>query len=168
MRSLFILFLILFAAGCAQVQEFPKIMWGSSTRALEEARVDALRKTYTCSFDECYEAVLQLDRQVSVAGKVDVEHKMVTNEPKPVEDKAVVVDTGFFDVFLKDRVKGVVVVMGIVGNVDTTEIGIFFTRTSTDTTTIEISSLSSSAKRKVAEAVFKKLEEKFKPVEGSK
>ena len=54
--------LFLLVSGCAQVTETAKKVWGSSTAALERARMDALGKTYTCSFTECYDAVLGLAR----------------------------------------------------------------------------------------------------------
>ena len=51
--------------------------------------------------------------------------------------------------------------MGIAGNVDTTEVGIFFDDMGQGTVRVEISSLSSTAKRKVAKAVFAELEKHF-------
>ena len=38
--------LILSFSGCASVQEFSKTIWGSSTRVLEEKRIDAITKVY--------------------------------------------------------------------------------------------------------------------------
>ena len=55
--------------------------------------------------------------------------------------------------------------MGIKGNVDTTEVGIFFTQSNHTTVKLDVSSLSSSAKRKVAEAVFKELDQRFSVIE---
>jgi len=135
------LILSLFLLGCSQTLEVGKVLWGSSKKALEEARVDAMRKTYACSYDECYEAVLSLNRE----NIVDTEE----------------VHKGFFDIFMKDRMGGYIIVMGIVGNVDTTEAGIFFSPAGVKTTIVEISSLSSSAKRKVSEAVFSRLDADF-------
>ncbi|MBI5415562.1 MAG: hypothetical protein HZA29_01985, partial [Candidatus Omnitrophica bacterium] len=50
------------------------------------------------------------------------------------------------------------------GNVDTTEVGIFFDEVSPSTVRVEISSLSSTAKRRVAAAVFNALDKRFSPV----
>lgn len=155
--------------GCSQTQEVVKEFWGSSTRALEEARANAIAQNYKCSFDECFEAVLSLARskeeqklyshwieksqqaQPSENDSADQKKKLV---PLPVTE-------GFFDVFIKDKTKRMIVVMGIVGNVDTTEIGIFFTRYRQDAMRVEISSLSTTAKVKVAKAVFEALDKKF-------
>lgn len=126
--------------GCSQVTETGKSVWGSSTAALEQARVNALRRTYVCTMDECFDVVLSLANNEEAL--------------KPETEK-------FFDVFLKDRRKAHIVVMGIAGNVDTTEVGIFFDDMGQDTTRIEISSLSSSAKTKVARAIFEELDLRF-------
>lgn len=147
MKRLNVIFLFLaclVAGGCAQVTETAKVIWGSSTRALEEARTDAMAKTYRCSLDDCFDAVAGLARH----GKTD----------EPAHE-------GFFDIFIKDRNRRHIVVMGIAGNVDTTEVGIFFTQPALTTVKLEISSLSSSAKRKVARAVFEELDSRFSPAE---
>ena len=113
--------------------ETAKTIWGSSTRALEEARKDALRKTYETNFTECFDAVLTI------------------------------ADDADYLVFIKDRNKRHLVVMGIPGNVDTTEVGIFFAELEGLKTEVEITSLSTTAKEKVAAVVFENLDKKFKP-----
>ena len=120
-------------AGCASVVEVPKTFWGSSTRALEEARVNALSKTYACSFRDCYQAVLLIAKE---------------NE---------------YQVFIKDMARQVIVLMKIPTSVDTTEVGIFFTELNGPQVKIYISSLSSHAKRVVAEALFSELDKSFYP-----
>jgi len=133
-----IVFVVLITcSGC----EVIKTLWGSSTRALEKARIDGINQTFNCSFEECFEAVLSLGRNEDIAEPVSGE-------------KA-------YDVFIKDWLKSHIIVMGVKGNIETTEVGIFFSRRGSDSTNIEISSLSSSAKRKVSEAVFKELELRF-------
>ena len=67
--------------------------------------------------------------------------------------------------FKKAGKKKHIIVMGIKGNVDTTEVGIFFTNPNVSTVKLEISSLSSSAKRTVAETLFKELDQQFSPAE---
>ena len=51
--------------------------------------------------------------------------------------------------------------MGIAGNVETTEVGIFFSQPSLTTVKLEVSSLSSSAKRLVAQVIFDELDLRF-------
>jgi hypothetical protein len=156
-----VLLLVVFA-GCAQLTETAKVIWGSSTKGLEKARVDAIEKTYHCSFTECYDAVLTLARAQPVYVKKyndegeEIDDEGNVKEPDPV---------GFFDVFINNRIKRHIVVMGILGNVDTTEVGIFFSQPNLTTVKLEISSLSSSAKRKVAEAVFDRLDLHFSAAE---
>jgi hypothetical protein len=117
-------------------------MWGTSTTALELARSDALRKTYTCDLKECYEAALSLARN--------------EESLEPQTEK-------FFDVFLKDPRQRHIVVMGIQGSVDTTEVGIFFDDLGEGAVRLEISSLSASAKKKAARAVFEEFDQRFPP-----
>ena len=138
--SALILFFLLASAGCAQLMEPAKVIWGSSMRALEKARLEAMTQSYICGFDDCFNAIISLGRNEKVW------------EPKTQK---------FFDIFMKDRVKGYIVVMGVKGNVNTTEVGIFFARHGRGAYTIEIASLSSSAKRKVAVAVFSELDQRF-------
>ncbi len=136
-----IVFLSLF--GCAQITETAKVIWGSSTAALERARDNALTKTYFCDTDECFDAILTL-----------AEDDLTLQENRLPTTKA-------FNVFSKNRSKGQIVVMGIKGNVDTTKVGIFLDRKGLRTTQIDISSLSSTAKEKVALAVFEELGIRF-------
>ena len=139
-HTFFLLGLILSLSACASVMEPFKVMWGSSTKALEDARVDALSHTYGCSLDECFNNVLSLAR-----------------DPKSTTP----ITKQFFDVFIKDRIKKHIVVFGIKGNVDTTEVGIFFTNIDERTVKVEVTSLSTSAKKKVAEAIFTELSLNF-------
>lgn len=160
-------------AGCAQLTETAKRIWGSSAAALERARADALGKTYACSFAECYEAVLGLGRteeeqeakakQEEEAKKADGEGEGSGVEQGLAQEQKPAADGKFFDVFLKDSRQKHIVVIGIAGNVDTTEVGIFFDEAGPSTIKIEISSLSSTAKRRVAQAVFEALDKRFPP-----
>ncbi|HQP10596.1 MAG TPA: hypothetical protein PKV41_04360 [Candidatus Omnitrophota bacterium] len=146
----------LVSCGCARVLDAPRVIWGSSTRALEEARADAVAKTYRCSFNDCYDAVLNLKRGQE------------NEKPLVTETEDFIVQTGrtgIFDVFMDDRKNQRMVVMGIPGNVDTTEVGIFFSQPTLTTVKIEVSSLSSSAKRTVAEKIFEELDLRFSVAE---
>ena len=125
-------FFLFSIAGCARLAEVPKVMWGSSTHALEEAREEALRKTYQTNFGECFEAVLTIARESG------------------------------HTIFIQDRRKRRIVLMGAKGNVDTTEVGIFFEESPGPQTTVDITSLSTTAKEKVAGVIFEELGHKFK------
>lgn len=142
-----ILIYTIFLVGCQTVYEPVKMIWGSSTYRLEKERVNAIRETFNCSLAECFEAVLDL-----------TETKIV--KPANDEDQEEVV-AKYFDLFLKKPEKSMMVVMNVPGNIDTTEVGIFFSRVQQKTTSVEISSLSSSAKRTVSEIIFKVLRERF-------
>lgn len=137
--------------GCARIIDIPKVIWGSSTRALENARTDAISETYKCSFTDCFDTVLSLKRTKKVYKEV-------------LEDGEVIVKTkrdGKFDIFLKNRKKKHIVVMGIEGNLETTEVGIFFSQPSLTTVKVEVTSLSSNAKRKIAQMIFDLLNSRF-------
>jgi signal recognition particle GTPase len=134
MHNVLILYSFLFLiglTGCGHVSEFSKTVWGSSTRALEQARVNGIVKTYDCSVSRCYDEVLQIVKE---------------NE---------------YQIFIDNKAKATIVVMGIPGSVNTTEVGIFFSDISDSQTKIYVSSLSTNAKRKVAYAIFPQLDEIF-------
>jgi len=162
------------------VSETVKVIWGSSTKALENARDEALTKTYQCSFNDCYDAVLALGRAKRIYRNYRQESQERDDEDSEDGDnedsedgdnknkeKAVDVPIagGYFYVFINDRAKRHIVVMGIDGNVDTTEAGIFFSQPTLTTIKLEISSLSSNAKRKVADIVFNELASRFSALE---
>lgn len=129
--------------GCSQVTEVSRTVWGTSTRALNDARIDASVASYECVYDDCFNAVLDLTKA------------RVVNDQ--LNDK-------IFELFQKNYVKGFIVVLGIEGNVDTTEVGIFFSRIKQNVTKIEVSSLSVTAKEKVADAIGAHLEQFFPKV----
>ncbi|MCD4781908.1 MAG: hypothetical protein K8S27_15385 [Candidatus Omnitrophica bacterium] len=140
MKRVLIFCLSLTLLGCSFVGEVGKTVWGSSTRALEKAKREGIERKYACRNEACFDAVLSLGYSEELY--------------QPVIKK-------FFRVFLKNRIKNHIIVMGIPGNVDTTEVGIFFSPISNETTQVTISSLSSSAKMKVSQAVFAELEQRF-------
>lgn len=120
-----------FHHGVDNTVEFGKTVWGSSTRVLEQERVNAISKTYDKSYWDTLRAAIK------------------------------VIEKKHWVVFMKDEVKGYVDVMGIKGSVNTTEIGIFFDELSDTQTQIQISSLSTNAKRKVAKGLFHGLDIAF-------
>lgn len=91
------------SAGCSHIQEAGKTFWGSSTRALEEARIDAIRKTYKCRYDECFDEVLRVAKE------------------------------GSLYIHIADKGREYIVLMRIPGSIDTTEVGIFFSDLGTKT-----------------------------------
>lgn len=111
--------------------DFPKTFWGSSTRALEKARSNALTKTYDKGYWDCFRTALKI-----------------------VKKKQLVV-------FKKDEVRGLMVIMGIPGAVNTTEVGVFFVELNDNQTRVEISSLSTIAKRLLAKTLFHEMDVAF-------
>ena len=140
LKNFFIVALGILLAGCAEIKDIPKVIWGSSTLALEKARTNAIRQTFHCRFEECFDAVVSL------------EYKVKSKE---------LLSDGVFDIFIKDRKKGYLVVMGIQGSERATEVGIFFIKVNPQSVKIEISSLSHIAKEKAAESIFTALASKF-------
>ena len=139
MRFLLIVAIVLICSSCASLNngasdtlEVGKTVWGSSTRALEQARDKALTKTYDKPYWDCVRSAIDV---------VDKKNHWV--------------------IFKKDEIKGYLVIMGVKGSVNTTEIGIFFDELSDAQTRIEVSSLSTNAKRMVSQALFRGLDIAF-------
>ena len=138
MRFILIIAIVCLCSSCTALNhgadntvEVAKTIWGSSTRALEQARDNAITRTYDKSYWDC------------------------------VRSAIAVVDKKHWVMFKKDEISGYLVVMGVKGCVNTTEIGIFFDELSDKQTRIEISSLSTNAKRKVAQGLFHGLDIAF-------
>jgi hypothetical protein len=133
-KQLLIIGIVCLFSSCAvwnNTVEVGKTIWGSSTRALEAARDKAVTKTYDKPYWDCVRSAIA-----------------VVNKKEWV-------------LFKKDEIKGYLVVMGVKGCVNTTEIGVFFDELSDTQTRIEITSLSTNAKRKVAKALFHGLDIAF-------
>lgn len=165
MKNLFILFVLVLFCGCAAMQEDAKILWGSSTQALEEDRPNAVRKTFSCGSSECFDLVLKFAN--AETGEMVEPSKAATStefdSAYNVDVKPKLQKGKNFDVFLKDRRKNVIVVMGVPDHVNTTEVGIFFTPVDGGTR-VEVTSLSTGAKVKVAEMIFGELAKDFKDI----
>jgi hypothetical protein len=151
---LFFLSIMTSLIGCSTITEPFKLVLGVSTKALQDARSNAEKGSYNCSYHDCFDAVLSLAR-----GEKSPNEKMEVDAEGELEDVAETVK--YFDVFRKNRKKGFIVVMGIQGQVDTTEAGIFFTFNDDRHTALDVSSLSTPAKKKVANAIFEKLDQQF-------
>lgn len=121
--------LVLLLGGCAQTAEFSKSLWGSSTRSLEQARVNALVRNYDQPVSRCYDEVIKAVRESK------------------------------YHIFIDNKPKATIVLMGIKGSVNTTRVGIFLSELSDGQTKIYVSSLSSNAKRIVAGKIFPHLDE---------
>jgi hypothetical protein len=131
MRIFLAIVAVCLCSSCATLQntagntvEVGKTIWGSSTRALEQARDKAITKTYEKSYWDCVRSAIAVVKKKN------------------------------WVIFKKDEIKGYMVIMGVKGCVNTTEIGVFFDELSDTQTRIEISSLSTNAKRKVAQGLF--------------
>ncbi len=169
-----ILFLISFS-GCATVEETAKTVWGSSTRALEKARDKAIKKTFSCTYDQCFDAVIAFADKESEIDDTGIQITGMSKKPEPTPgqdpnhpaddaDKKKSLKRKNFDIFIKDRLRQRVVVMNVPGAVNTTEVGIFFTVVEGKGTEIEVTSLSTSAKVKVSDMLFTELQATFKEV----
>lgn len=123
-KKLILIVLILGLSGCAGLKDVPKSIWGSSTRVLEEARSNAISKTYDKGYWDCVRTAID-----------------VLNEKGYV-------------IFKKDEVRGVFIIMGIPGSVNTTEVGMFFVELDDHQTRIELASLSTNAKRLLSKPFF--------------
>jgi len=134
MRVILIIVIVCIFSSCNvwdNSVEVGKTIWGSSTRALENARDRAITKTYDKSYWDSVRSA------IAVVGK------------------------NHWVIYAKDEVKGYLVIMGVKGCVDTTEIGIFFDELSDAQTRIEVASLSTNAKRKVSKVLFHGLDIAF-------
>ena len=123
--------LVVGLCGCGTLKEFSKSIWGSSTRVLEEARVNAITKTYDQGYWKCVRATIDF-----------------------LNEKGYVI-------FQKDEVHGFIIVIGIPGAVNTTEVGVFFVELNENQTRIELSSLSTNAKRLLSKPLFHGLDIAF-------
>ncbi len=149
-----------------------QVLWGSSTRALEDVRAEAVSQTYPCPFNECFDAVLSLGRNFRTPQPLDVQQMFSSmgGEEKTKEVDASTSEQsketpisyeGTYYVFIKDRIKKHIIVMDIPEVINTTEVGIFFLNLDEKTTQVEIASLSPLAKEKAAQIVFQQLESLF-------
>ena len=154
--------------SCETTAEPFKVLWGSSTRALEDARIDAVSKIYECEFNDCFNAVLSLERKNKNSYRHTEDNKYDSPIALSAQQESAAKPTDQerqgFDVFMKDRIKALIVVMAIDGSENTTEAGIFFSRYNRSAFKVEVTSLSATAKHKVAEMVFSKLDQQFKEI----
>ena len=163
------LLLVLLFSGCTAIQESAKVVWGSSTRALEKVRPDALRLTVQATPKQCFDAVVAM---VDRTAKDQEARALLTKEEK---DPAATVTSqpsesmelepiSTLNVFIKDPRRNILVLMGIPGSINTTEVGVFFSPAEEGATLVEVASLSKRAKAKAAEMLFTELQKSFSVV----
>lgn len=132
LKIIYLFFVFLLYSGCASLNETGKKIWGSSIAHLEKTRSTAKSSTFALPLDQCF-----------------------LKTEKILEGRGVLV-------YLKDKDKKYLAAMNFKGYVDTTEVGIFFTKIKDSLTQVEVASLSPRLADEVANIVFSELK-KDKP-----
>jgi len=134
-----VIFCLLFLAlnGCARLTEPFKILWGSSMKALEEARPNASVSTFQCREEECFRQVLSIAKE------------------------------NHLTVFTSDPKKPLIVLMGFTGSINTTEVGVFFSEIEPNKTKVEIVSLSPTAQEIATKLLTGQLKKTFTELHGN-
>jgi len=123
-------------AGCGWIADAPRTAWGSSIRVLSNKRSEAETGIFMCHRDEFFNAVMKMTYAFG-AKKTD--------------------DAQQFILFAKDPDKKYMIIMGVPDSVDTTEVGLFFDEINDQQTRLEVSSLSTRAKRTAARIIFEQI-----------
>lgn len=125
--------LICTLASCARISNAGKIITGTSTRALEQAPAQSrLKQTFRAGYPVVYQRILNILKE---------RHALA---------------------FLHSQKKQRILAMNLLGETDTTEIGIFFTPLSQEETQVEIVSLSPGRLKLAAGMIFSELAKSFK------
>lgn len=120
------------SAGCAVVKDAPLNVAGWSTRDLEDARRNSVYGSYSCGAREAFETVFKIAE-----------------------------DSGY-TVFRRDEGRGMVVLMGIPGAVNTTEVAVYINPAlKAEGVKIEVASRSAYARRLVARNLLGVFSEKY-------
>ena len=131
-KYLLSLFSVLFFCGCSSFLDAPRNILGFSRRDVEASRVRSSYQVYQVETLAVFNAII---------AEFEAEK---------------------YYIFTKDEAGGFIMVMGIPGVVDTTEVGIFLTPMGDGQgVKVEVSSRSTPAKRVVAALLFSRLSEKF-------
>jgi hypothetical protein len=122
----FVFFVLSFCvfSGCVSLEEAAKKFWGSSIAHLERQRADALSLEVEMPLETCFE---ETEKIIGYFGST---------------------------VYLKDPDKRHLAAMNFKGSVDTTQVGVFFTKINEETTRVEVASMSPRLTKKVAKLVF--------------
>ncbi|MEW5894676.1 MAG: hypothetical protein AB1650_02795 [Candidatus Omnitrophota bacterium] len=120
----------------------PRSVWGSSNRVLTNLRKNTEPRAFGCDREKVFNAVFEMTRPYGKKG----------------------LDSDKYVLFSMNREKGYMILMNVPGAVDTTEVGVFFDSAGAGQTRVEVTSLSSRAKRTVEEAVFARIGSACSPV----
>jgi len=128
-------------AGCASLKEGTKCVLGISTKALEDGRKDAIKKTFAFDYNTSYGRVKQAlkDKEAYIYAQ-DSNKGLIAVYAAPNKKAAAPGDD--------ESIFG-----------DTTPVGVFITQTDAAHTQIEVSSPSTYDKEYIAKIVFSALEE---------
>jgi len=136
-----LLLLLPLLASCTTLSEIPKSVWGSSTKALEAARVDAPSRTFDCDFAACMDVVEGLT------------FEDLDQDPPLLKQ---------FSLFSQNRRTGVIVLMDVPGMIKTTEVGVFFDPLwDKEGVKVDISSRSDHAEQNASDIIFAELSSQF-------
>lgn len=150
-RLYILLFITIYITSCSYVSDAPRTLWGSSVRVLENERERAIVKEFQCAQDSCFDTVFSMTKSYR-------EQKSLEAESKKSEEVEGLMR------FMADRNKGYIILMHVPEAVDTTEVGVFFKRSSEGATKVEVSSLSSLAKSNAAKIIFERLAGQYETV----
>lgn len=145
---LFIVFLLLVnLSGCATIKETAKCVAGVSTKVLEDGRKDAIKKTFNCDHNTCYNKALEKLKQIGTyIYAEDRKKQMIAVYVHKATEPETATSENEFTI------------------TDTTPVGIFFKEIDAKNTQIEVSSPSTSAKEFISTKIFSALERE--PEEG--
>src|SRR5262245_44640287 len=98
---------VILLTGCT-VKETARKIIGTSTKTLAARRQEGPSKTYYCSYQDCFDAIMALGRR-----KDSAKPWIRNDEPDP----------GVFNIFMSDLYANppYIILMGVEGNIDTTE-----------------------------------------------
>ena len=119
-----------FVFGCASLKETGKQIWGSSISHLECSRSQGKSQEIPLSFGESFQKTEKILKGMGAT------------------------------VYLKDKDEKYMAAMNFQGHVDTTEVGIFFTKIEERLTRVEVASMSPELVQQVADILFAGLKEK--------
>jgi hypothetical protein len=126
---------VFFISGCASFKEKCKEVWGSSVAHLERARKDGRSSNFDLSADRCFEKTVKI------------------------------LEASGASVYLKSNDRKYLAAMNFKGYVNTTQVGVFFTKLSENSTQVEVASMIPRLTEEVAGLVFSGLKEN--PTKGA-
>jgi len=121
------LFFILLSSGCASLHEKGKRIWGSSVEHLENARQDGKSSDIALSLDNCFTRTEKIFKDLGAT------------------------------VYPIDKDKKYLAAMNFKGHVNTTQVGIFFTKKNERLTHVEVASMSPALCDEIATLLFEEL-----------